>query len=99
MTIRLENKGSSPALVQTWLDDGEQNADPSTINVPFNATPPVARIEPGRGQTVKLTYTNSISLPKIAKVFIGLTFWKFHPKSTRRDLKIKISYNWHSVPE
>jgi chaperone protein EcpD len=99
VTIRLENKGSSPALVQTWLDDGEQNADPSTINVPFNATPPVARIEPGRGQTVKLTYTNSISLPKIAKVFIGLTFWKFHPKSTRRALKIKISYNWHSVPE
>ena len=38
VTIRLENKGSSPALVQTWLDDGEQNADPSTINVPFNAT-------------------------------------------------------------
>lgn len=51
-TIRLENKGSTPALVQSWLDDGDPNADPSTINVPFNATPPVSRIEPGRGQTV-----------------------------------------------
>lgn len=63
-TIRLENKGSTPALVQSWLDDGDPNADPSTINVPFNATPPVSRIEPGRGQTVKLTYTGNRTLPK-----------------------------------
>ena len=63
-TIRLENKGATPALVQSWLDDGDSNADPSTINVPFNATPPVSRIEPGRGHTVKLTFTGSQTLAK-----------------------------------
>ncbi|HCD5725220.1 TPA: fimbrial chaperone [Citrobacter freundii] len=89
VTIRLENKGSSPALVQTWLDDGEQNADPSTINVPFNATPPVARIEPGRGQTVKLTYTNSISLPKDRESIYWFNVLEVPPKINEAGSKDK----------
>lgn len=39
VTMRLENKGSRPLLVQSWLDTGDDNADPATIKVPFNATP------------------------------------------------------------
>lgn len=64
VTMRLENKGSRPLLVQSWLDTGDDNADPATIKVPFNATPPVSRIDPKRGQTVTITYTNSQTLPK-----------------------------------
>ncbi|WES68844.1 fimbrial chaperone [Superficieibacter sp. HKU1] len=62
-TIRMENRGTRPLLVQTWLDTGDDNADPSTISVPFTATPPVSRIEPTRGQTVKIMYSGTTSLP------------------------------------
>ncbi len=32
--------------------------------MPFTATPPVSRVEPKRGQTVKVMYTGATALPK-----------------------------------
>ncbi|EEE2001256.1 fimbrial chaperone [Salmonella enterica subsp. enterica serovar Kotte] len=63
VSIRLENKGNRPLLVQNWLDIGDDNADPSEIHVPFTSTPPVSRIEPKRGQTVKVMFTGAKVLP------------------------------------
>lgn len=64
VNVRLENKGNNPLLVQSWLDTGDDNAEPGSITVPFTATPPVSRIDAKRGQTIKLMYTASTSLPK-----------------------------------
>ena len=58
VNIRLENKGNNPLLVQSWLDTGDDNAEPGSITVPFTATPPVSRID------AKLMYTASSVLPK-----------------------------------
>ncbi|HCM1916885.1 TPA: fimbrial chaperone [Salmonella enterica subsp. salamae serovar 28:r:e,n,z15] len=63
MTVRLENKGSRPLLVQSWLDTGNDNIEPGAIKVPFNATPPVSRIDPKKGQTIKVMYTGGQPLP------------------------------------
>ena len=62
--MRMENRGQHPLLVQTWMDDGNKNADPSTLKVPFTITPPIARLDPQRGQTVTFMYTGSQPLPK-----------------------------------
>ncbi|HEI2545534.1 TPA: fimbrial chaperone [Escherichia coli] len=64
VNVRLENKGNNPLLVQSWLDTGDDNAEPGSISVPFTATPPVSRIDAKRGQTIKLMYTASTPLPK-----------------------------------
>ncbi|EGA9067388.1 fimbrial chaperone [Escherichia coli] len=64
VNVRLENKGNRPLLIQNWLDTGDDNADPSQIKVPLTATPPVSRVEPKRGQTVKVMYTGATALPK-----------------------------------
>lgn len=64
VNVRLENKGNNPLLVQSWLDTGDDNAEPGSINVPFTATPPVSRIDGKRGQTIKLMYTGRSALPK-----------------------------------
>ncbi|EOR9934861.1 fimbrial chaperone [Escherichia coli] len=64
VSVRLENKGNNPLLVQSWLDTGDDNAEPGSITVPFTATPPVSRIDAKRGQTIKLMYTASSVLPK-----------------------------------
>lgn len=88
-TIRLENKGSRPALTQSWLDDGNQNADPSTINLPFNATPPVSRIEAGRGQTVKITFTGGHALPKDRESIYWFNVLEVPPKMKDEDVNEK----------
>lgn len=55
-TIQITNQGKVPAMVQSWIDDGDANARPRTIRVPFVLTPPLTRLEPGQGQTLRLTY-------------------------------------------
>ena len=73
VNVRLENKGNNPLLVQSWLDTGDDNAEPGSITVPFTATPPVSRIDAKRGQTIKLMYSILI-LHLIHSLFIILIY-------------------------
>lgn len=63
LSIRTNNKGDKPALVQIWIDDGKANANLNTVKVPFLVTPPVYRVEPGKGQSLRLIY-NGMALPQ-----------------------------------
>lgn len=95
VNVRLENKGNNPLLVQSWLDTGDDNAEPGSITVPFTATPPVSRIDAKRGQTIKLMYTASTSLPKDRES----VFWfkegaNKQVISSQADSLIKISRIW-----
>lgn len=56
-TIKLRNAGDAPALTQTWVDNGDIKATPASLDVPFTVTPPVARIDPGKGQTLRILYS------------------------------------------
>lgn len=57
VTVRLSNEGQLPALTQVWLDKGDASASPASISVPFTVTPPVARVDPGKGQTLRIFHT------------------------------------------
>lgn len=63
VSIRTNNKGKKPALVQVWVDDGRTNANINSMKLPFMVTPPVFRVEPGKGQTVRMIY-NGMALPQ-----------------------------------
>lgn len=63
VSVRTNNKGATPPLVQVWVDDGRTNADVNSMKIPFLVTPPVYRVEPGKGQTVRLIY-NGMMLPQ-----------------------------------
>ncbi|MEC9497276.1 MULTISPECIES: fimbrial chaperone [Escherichia] len=89
VNTRLENKGTRPLLVQTWLDTGNDNADPSSIKVPFNATPPVSRIEPKHGQTITITYTGSQQLPKDRESVFWFNVLEIPPKASDAEVADK----------
>ena len=57
VTIKLSNEGQLPALTQVWLDKGDASSSPASIAVPFTVTPPVSRIDPGKGQTLRVFHT------------------------------------------
>lgn len=63
VTLKVTNKGKSPVLIQNWIDDGDARATPDKINVPFIITPPINRIDPSKGQTLRISYTGT-SQPK-----------------------------------
>ncbi|QLK62964.1 fimbria/pilus periplasmic chaperone [Enterobacteriaceae bacterium Kacie_13] len=62
-TVKITNNNAGPVLIQSWLDRGDENASPSRIAVPFVLTPPINRLNQGRGQTLRITYLGSPALP------------------------------------
>ncbi|MBO7942204.1 fimbria/pilus periplasmic chaperone, partial [Streptomyces sp. S9] len=56
VAVKLNNVGARPALVQVWVDDGDPKQSPDTSKAPFLVSPPVVRIEPGKGQALRLVY-------------------------------------------
>ncbi len=78
-TIRLSNEGAAPALVQAWVDAGDATAAPSAIEVPFTITPPIARIDPKKSQTLRLVYTGE-PLPQDRESVFWLNMLEVPPK-------------------
>jgi chaperone protein EcpD len=58
VTVKLDNSGSVPSLVQAWIDNGDAKAERAKVNVPFVLLPPAFRVEPGKGQTLRIVYTH-----------------------------------------
>ncbi|WP_027801152.1 fimbrial biogenesis chaperone [Paraburkholderia dilworthii] len=63
VTVRLTNNGSQPSVVQSWLDNGDPKQTPDTADVPFVLTPPIARVDARRSQSLRIAYTQA-DLPK-----------------------------------
>jgi chaperone protein EcpD len=57
VTVKLNNDGTVPALVQTWIDDGDSSTEAQKKAMPFTLTPPVFRLDPAKGQTLRMMYT------------------------------------------
>ncbi|WP_045784868.1 fimbria/pilus periplasmic chaperone [Chania multitudinisentens] len=56
VSVKISNGGPSPVLLQSWIDTGDADAKPSAIKVPFVLTPPMNRVEPAKGQTLRISY-------------------------------------------
>ncbi|HTV87243.1 MAG TPA: fimbria/pilus periplasmic chaperone [Dyella sp.] len=78
-TVKLNNEGTLPLLVQAWLDSGDINASPAQIAVPFTLTPPMFRMDPGKGQALRLRYTGE-PLPKDKETLFWLNVLEVPPK-------------------
>jgi P pilus assembly chaperone PapD len=79
VTIKLTNVGTLPALTQIWLDKGDPKAAPASIDVPFTIAPPIARIDPGKGQTLRILYTGE-PLPQERESVFWLNVLEVPPK-------------------
>ncbi|KIA80520.1 fimbrial biogenesis chaperone [Chromobacterium amazonense] len=59
VTVKVNNPGKEPALVQVWADRGNEKSVPNTADAPFLIMPPIFRIDPAKGQTIRLTFTGA----------------------------------------
>lgn len=69
VTLKLNNVGKQPGLIQTWIDNGDEDALPADIDVPFIVTPALARIDPGKGQTLRIFRSEDIRVQDKESVF------------------------------
>ncbi|HJR11718.1 MAG TPA: molecular chaperone [Rhodanobacteraceae bacterium] len=59
VTLRLSNEGDRPALVEAWIDTGNPDSTPDSVNTPFLITPPLFRMEPHKDQSLRILYVQS----------------------------------------
>lgn len=86
VTLRLENHGNQPALVQAWIDRGNPQSSPDTSTAPFLITPPLFRIEPHKSQSLRIIYTHE-NLPGDRESLFWLNVLEIPPKPTAAQVK------------
>ena len=84
VNVRLANVETAPVLVQAWVDDGRADANPDEIKVPFVLMPPVFRVEPKKGQTLRIMYTGT-DLPADRESVFWLNVQEIPPKPTNAE--------------
>src|SRR6478609_879117 len=89
VTVKMNNTGTLPALVQTWIDDGNEKTSAQEKSVPFALLPPIFRIDPGKGQSVRMTYTKE-PLPQDRESVFWLNVLEIPP---RPDAELRDSRN------
>ncbi|KVO10973.1 pilus assembly protein [Burkholderia ubonensis] len=95
VTLKLTNEGKTPALVQAWIDNGDQNASPDDIEAPFTLTPAMFRMEPGKGQTLRMIYTKE-PLPADKESLFWLNVLEIPPKATSDNDRNRIQIAFRS---
>ncbi|MDR8729165.1 fimbria/pilus periplasmic chaperone [Burkholderia pseudomultivorans] len=81
VTLQMSNDGKRPALVQTWIDTGDERASPESLDVPFVIAPSIFRIEAGKGQTLRIMHTGE-PLPTDKESLFWLNVLDVPPKAT-----------------
>lgn len=84
VVVRLENKGTRPALVQTWLDDGDRYSTAATAKAPLSASPPIFRIEPHQQQALRLRYSGE-PLPADRESLFWLNVLEVPPSAAKGE--------------
>lgn len=92
ITIQLNNVGNEPALVQAWLDKGDIKSSPNSTKVPFVIAPPIARVEPNAGQSLRVTFTNTENLPKDRESIFYFNLLDIPPKPNAQALADNPNY-------
>ena len=70
-----------PVLVQVWVDDGNKKSAPDQIKAPFLVAPPMFRMEPGKGQSLRITYLRDEPLPTNKETVFWLNLLEVPPKA------------------
>ncbi|KVO87714.1 pilus assembly protein [Burkholderia ubonensis] len=95
VTVKVSNEGKHPALVQAWLDAGAQNESPDKIDVPFILSPTMFRLDPGKGQAVRMIHSGE-PMPTDKESLYWLNFLEIPPKADSNDKRNKIQVAFRS---
>ncbi|PHI29421.1 fimbrial biogenesis chaperone [Budvicia aquatica] len=89
--VKVENKGDKPVLIQSWVDDGDAEASPETTKAPFTITPPVNRVNAGKGQTLRLMYIGE-GLPKDKESVFWLSVLEVPPRAKEQANQLQMAF-------
>ncbi|MDE1180339.1 fimbria/pilus periplasmic chaperone [Paraburkholderia sp.] len=83
VTIKLNNDSREPSLVQVWMDEGNADAKPGEVKVPFVITPPIFRMEAQKSQTLRVIYSGE-AVPQDRESVYWLNVLDIPPKAAAK---------------
>lgn len=69
IVVRLSNTSTGPALVQSWLDEGDPSTQPGAEKLPFVVLPPLVRVEANKGQALRVARIGNVPAQDRESVF------------------------------
>lgn len=96
VSVQLRNEFTTPALVQTWIDQGDMNSIPPADQIPFVLTPPLARVEPKKGQIIRIIPTGSPALPQDRESLYWFNMLDIPPDDSANKDKNILTFNVRS---
>lgn len=80
VAVTLHNEGASPSLVQAWIDAGQAEPAGPRDPVPFVITPAIFRLDPKKGQTLRILFAGK-PLPSDRETVFWLNVLDVPPKA------------------
>lgn len=85
VSLSMVNDGKEARLIQAWVDSGDASERAETSKAPFLITPPMSRIDPGKGQTLRIMFTGTNDLPQDRETVYWLNVLEIPPKPQADD--------------
>lgn len=62
-SLRLQNVGNRPSLIQAWIDDGDEDASLEHLRPALFVTPPAFRLDAGSKRDIQIRAADTLKLP------------------------------------
>ncbi|WP_430392297.1 fimbrial biogenesis chaperone [Dyella sp. 20L07] len=85
VTVRLTNDNTTPALIESWIDDGDEHSSPDKVHTPFVVTPPLFRMDAHKDQNLRILATAN-QLPADRESLFWLNVLEIPPKPTSVEM-------------
>ncbi|AHX11909.1 molecular chaperone EcpD [Dyella jiangningensis] len=80
VSLSMVNDGKEARLIQAWVDSGDASERAESSKAPFLITPPMARVDPGKGQTLRIMFTGASNLPQDRETVYWINVLEIPPK-------------------
>ena len=91
--VQLRNTTNQPALVQTWIDNGNEMEIPKGDKIPFILNPSLTRVEAQKGQIIRIIPTNISSLARDRESLFWFNMLDIPPENEKLKNADKIKFN------
>ncbi|WP_314340897.1 fimbria/pilus periplasmic chaperone [Acinetobacter guillouiae] len=92
VNVQLRNAYDSPALVQAWIDTGDAEKIPKANEVPFVLNPSLTRVEPKKGQIIRIIPLDTSKLPKDRETIFWFNMMDIPPEDPSLKDKNHLSF-------
>lgn len=91
-SLLVRNGGAEPSLLQAWVDKGDERQGPAEVSTPFLVVPPMMRLGPDRGQSLRILGADLRQLPRDRESLFWLNVLGLPPKASTSAASVQLAY-------